>query len=281
MTSPAGAPTRGDLPPLRLCNLYASVLNVAGDGGNLMAVEQRCHWRGSSAIQVAVELGENPDFKEFDMVFFHGGTDVNMAVVVDDLANKAPALREAAADGVVFLGVCAGLQLLGHRYIPASGAALAGAGLLDIETRGAGQRFMQHAAASVTIDGHRGTVVGFENHSGLTEVGPGARPFGHMLAGAGNNGHDGTEGAQQDHVFGTYLHGPILPKNPWLCDQLIRLAMERRVRGHVELAPLDDTMELQAHAVALERALHNRGRLTAVEPARLARDRAGGDHPAA
>jgi CobQ-like glutamine amidotransferase family enzyme len=278
MTAPPDALPKSDLPPLRLCHLYASVFNVAGDGGNLMAVEQRCRWRGTSAAQVAVELGDNPDFTEFDMVFIHGGTDVNMAVVVDDLADKAQALREAADAGVVFLGVCAGLQLLGHRYIPASGRALEGVAILDIETRGAHQRFMQHAAVSVDIDGERGTVVGFENHSGLTEIGPDARPFGYMLAGAGNNGRDGTEGARRSNVFGTYLHGPILPKNPWLTDELIRLAMERRTSGSVELSPLDDTLELNAHAVAYQRALRNRGRTHAIEPARLARDTAGGDH---
>jgi CobQ-like glutamine amidotransferase family enzyme len=194
-----------------------------------------------------------------------------MAAVVDDLADKAPAPREAADDGVVLLGVCAGLQPLGHRYIPASGPALEGVAVLDIETRGAHQRFMQHVA----------TVVGFESHSGLAEVGPDARPFGHMLAGAGNNGRDGTEGAQRENVFGTYLHGPILPKNPWLSDQLIRLALERRTGEAVELTALDDRVELHAHAVAHERALRNWGRMHAVEPARLARDNADGDHNSA
>jgi CobQ-like glutamine amidotransferase family enzyme len=109
-------------------------------------------------------------------------------------------------------------------------------------------------------------VVGFENHSGLTQLGPGARPFGTVVAGSGNNGRDATEGAVRGNVFGTYLHGPVLPKNPWLADRLVRIALERRAGGPVELAPLDDEVELHAHRVALDHALRNRGRRTALNP---------------
>jgi CobQ-like glutamine amidotransferase family enzyme len=116
-------------------------------------------------------------------------------------------------------------------------------------------------------------VVGFENHSGLTQLGPGARPFGTIVAGAGNNGQDGTEGAVRDHVYATYLHGPVLPKNPWLTDQLIRIALERAVGRPVSLAPLEDGIESRAHDVALAKARRNRGRFTALTPARLVRDR--------
>ncbi|MFI5042988.1 MAG: type 1 glutamine amidotransferase, partial [Acidimicrobiales bacterium] len=173
--------------------------------------------------------------------------------------------------GVVIFAVCAGLQLLGRRYVPSSGEPMEGIAVLDLETHGGDQRFMQHAAVEMTLDGATGTVVGFENHSGQTELGPGAVPIGRMIAGAGNNGRDGTEGAVRDHVYATYLHGPVLPKNPWLADQLIRIALERRMGTPVELAPLDDTEELRAHDVALAKALANRGRRTAVEPARLVR----------
>jgi CobQ-like glutamine amidotransferase family enzyme len=264
--------TARDLPVLRMAHLYPSLLNVAGDGGNLMAVERRCAWRGMAAASVSVELGETPDFASFDMVFFHGGQDVEMAVVTADLREKAPSLREAADAGVVIFGVCAGLQLLGHRYIPSVGPAMEGAGVLDLETRGAAQRFMQHAAVESTLGGETHTVVGFENHSGVTELGPGVEPFGLLLAGAGNNGRDGTEGAMHGNVLATYFHGPVLPKNPWLTDHLIRVAMERRVGGPVPLEPLDDAVEEHAHDVALQKALHNQGRRTAVEPARLLRD---------
>lgn len=263
----------GAPPTLRLAHLYASLLNVAGDGGNVIAVERRCAWRGIPTETVPVELGETPDLAAFDLIFIQGGQDVEMAVAAADLGAKAPSLREAADAGVVIFAVCAGLQLLGHRYVPSVGPLMEGIGILDLETRGGPQRFMQHAACEVAFADETGTVVGFENHSGITELGPGVRPFGRVVAGAGNNGVDGTEGAIRDHVYATYLHGPVLPKNPWLTDQLIRVALERRTGTPVELAPLGDDLERRAHDVALEKALRNRGRRTALEPARLTRGR--------
>jgi lipid II isoglutaminyl synthase (glutamine-hydrolysing) len=260
-------------PPLRIAHLYPSLLNVAGDGGNLSAIVQRCAWRGIPTEVVPVELGETPDFTTFDIILFHGGQDVEMWVAAADLRPKVVSLRAAADNGSVIFAVCAGLQLLGHRYAPSVGPVMEGAGILDLETNGGPQRFMQHAACEVEIDGRREVVVGFENHSGTTELGPGVQPFGTVVAGAGNNGRDGTEGARRDNVFATYLHGPVLPKNPWLTDQIIRVALERRSSTPVELAPLDDELERRAHDAALEKALRNRGRRTALEPARLVRGR--------
>jgi CobQ-like glutamine amidotransferase family enzyme len=148
-----------------------------------------------------------------------------------------------------------------------------GAAILDLETHGGSQRFMQHAAVEVTLNGETGTVVGFENHSGQTVLGPDAQPFGRIVAGAGNNGRDGTEGAVRKNVYATYLHGPVLPKNPWLTDQLIKIALERRMGHPVELAPLDDTAEERAHEVALAKAMRNKGQYTALTPAELVRNR--------
>lgn len=257
--------------PLRLAHLYPALLNVAGDGGNLMALERRAAWRGIPTEAIPIGLGESPDLAAFDIVLFHGGQDVEMAIVAADLGTKASSLRDAADAGVVILAVCAGLQLLGHRYVPAVGEPMGGAAVLDLETRAGGQRFMQHAAVEVSIGGATSTVVGFENHSGLTELGPGVRPFGRVIAGAGNNGRDGTEGAIRDNVFATYLHGPVLPKNPWFTDVLLRIALERRTGGSVDLAPLDDALERHAHDVASDKALRNRGERTALDPARLGR----------
>ncbi len=265
-----------DYPTIRIAHLYPSLLNVAGDGGNLMAIERRSNWRGIPTEVTPVEKGETPDFTAFDIVLFHGGQDVEMAVAAADFAHKSPSLRDAADAGVLIFAVCAGLQLLGHRYISNAGEVMEGAGILDLETRGGPQRFMQHAACEVTIDGETETVVGFENHSGLTELGPGCREFGRVVAGAGNNGVDGLEGARRDNVFATYLHGPVLPKNPWLTDRLIRIALSRRVGESVTLAPLDDELEQRAHQVALDKAIRNRGRRTALEPARLVRGLARG-----
>ena len=272
-TDQASIGSASEFPTLRIAHLYPSLLNVAGDGGNVTAIVQRCTWRGIRTEVVPVELGDTPDFTTFDLVLFHGGQDVEMQVAAADLGFKAPSLREAADQGVVIFAVCAGLQLLGHRYVPSAGEPMQGAAILDLETHGGAQRFMQHAAVEVTLGGETGTVVGFENHSGLTKLGPGARPFGSVVAGAGNNGQDGTEGAVRDHVYATYLHGPVLPKNPWLTDQLIRIALERAVGHPVSLAPLEDGLEARAHDVALAKARRNRGRFTALTPARLVRDR--------
>ena len=266
------AVSRDHFPALRLAHLYPSLLNVAGDGGNVSAVQRRCAWRGIPTEVVAVELVDTPDFTAFDLIFFHGGQDVEMAIAAADLQAKAPSLRKAADEGVPIFAVCAGLQLLGHRYVPTTGPAIHGIGMLDLETRAGSGRFMQHAAVEVTIDGRADIVVGFENHSGLTELGPGCRPFGTVVAGAGNNGRDRTEGATQGSVLATYLHGPVLPKNPWLADQLIRRSLERKApSGAVELASLDDAIELRAHDVALRHALRNKGQRTALEPAALTR----------
>jgi len=264
----------GDHRFIRIAHLYPSLLNVAGDGGNLIAIVRRAEWRGIAVEVEAVEKGQTPDFRKFDIVLFHGGQDVEMAVVAEDFQKQAPSLREAVAEGTIVFAVCAGLQLLGHRYISNAGEVMEGAGILDLETRGGPQRFMQHAACEVTIHGETRMVVGFENHSGLTELGPGCEPFGRVVAGAGNNGLNGLEGARSGNVFATYLHGPCLPKNPWLADQLIRIALGRAegvAPSLVDLAPLDDQLERHAHDVALAKAMANRGRRTALEPAKLVR----------
>ena len=270
----AGTSHSRDHKPLRIAHLYPSVLNVAGDGGNLIALQRRAQWRGIDVEVVAVEKGDTPDFRRFDIVLFHGGQDVEMAVAAEDFARKTPSLRAAVEDGLVVFAVCAGLQLMGHRYVSNAGEEMRGAGILDLETRGGPQRFMQHAACEVTIDGVTDTVVGFENHSGLTVLGTGCEPFGKVVAGAGNNGRDGREGARYKNVFATYLHGPCLPKNPWLTDQLLRIAVGRAegIRSaRVVLSPLNDEAEARAHAMALAKAMANRGHRTALEPARLVR----------
>lgn len=260
-----------ELPTLRIAHLYPALLNVAGDGGNVMAVVNRASWRGLRTEVVPVGLDETPDFASFDMVFFQGGQDVEMMVAARDLAAKGPSLRDASEAGVVIVAVCAGLQLLGHRYVPSVGDEIPGVGVLDLETVAGSTRFMQHAACQVTIGDQSEVVVGFENHSGRTTLGPAAEPFGIVVAGAGNNSTDGTEGAHQRNVFATYLHGPVLPKNPWLADAVARIAWERKVGGPVELAPLDDSVENRNHDKALELARAHAGEATVLKPAQLAR----------
>jgi len=223
---------------------------------------------------VPVEVGDHQDLESFDLVFIQGGQDVEMALAAQDLKRRGLMFRRAVEAGSVIFAVCAGLQLLGHRYIPASGPAITGLGLLDLETRAGTGRLMQHAACEVSFGEAPQTVVGFENHSGLTELGAGVRAFGRVIAGAGNNGRDGTEGAVAGTIYATYLHGPILPSNPWLADYLLRIALERRVGGPIELSALDDAVEDQSHDDAVRRALHNRGKRTALEPAKLGRGQA-------
>ena len=276
MQAPGADP---DFPPLRIAHLYASLLNVAGDGGNVVAIERRAAWRGIRTETVPIEVGDERDLEAFDIVFIQGGQDVEMAIAAADLARKAASFQRAIETGSVIFAVCAGLQLLGHRYIPASGPAIMGLGLLDLETRAGARRFMQHAACEVRFGEAPRTVVGFENHSGLTELGPGVRPFGRVLAGAGNNGRDGTEGAVAGTIYATYLHGPILPRNPWLADYLLRIALEHRVGGPIELTALDDALEDRSHDDAIRRALHNRGKRTALEPAKLGRGEAAEADP--
>jgi CobQ-like glutamine amidotransferase family enzyme len=258
---------------LRIMHLCPSVLNVAGDGGNVRAVEQRARWRDITVEVRTADPGEHIDGRWPDLTIIGGGQDTEMRVAAEGLRSQAPALRASIEAGGVIFAVCAGLQLLGHRYVPVAGDPIDGIGLLDLETRGHTERFMQHAACRVEMGGETSTVVGFESHSGRTELGSDARPFGMVEIGAGNNGSDGTEGARPADgrpILATYLHGPVLPKNPWLTDQLLRLALARR-HGTVQLEPLPDVTEARAHDEALAAAIRARGRRTAIPVARLGR----------
>jgi len=207
---------------IRICHLYPSLLSVAGDRGNLLALTRRCAWRGIGTSVDEADVGVTPDFSKFDLILLHGGQDCEMRVAARDLGAKAGSLREAIEDGAVVLAVCAGYQLLAKYYAPVDGEPITGIGVLDAVTEGGGTRFMSHIAVGCDLgQGKQRTLVGFENHSGRTYLGPGADPLGRVIAGSGNNGEDGTEGARYREVYATYLHGPVLPKNPWLTDHLI------------------------------------------------------------
>jgi len=172
-----------------------------------------------------------------------------------DLAAKAGPLAEAIERGVAVLAVCAGFQLLGRYYTPVQGPPLPGLGVLDIVTEGGPARFIGHAAVDCDLGaGERHRLTGFENHSGRTYLGSGIEPLGRVMAGSGNNGEDGTEGARYKEVYATYLHGPVLPKNPWLADLLIARALAHRYPDIGPLAPLPDDEEARAHAAALRLA---------------------------
>lgn len=253
---------------IRIGHLYPALLSVAGDRGNLFAVQRRCEWRGIGTQVTEIGVEETPDFTQFDLILFHGGQDKEMDVAARDLAPKGESLRAAVESDVAMLAVCAGYQLLGQYYQPSKGPRLEGIGALDLFTEGGPTRFMNHIAVECEFaGGSPRTLVGFENHSGRTYRGPGVAPLGRVLAGGGNNGEDGTEGAIYRQVYCTYMHGPVLPKNPWLTDHLIGQALRHRYGAAPQLEPLPAGPEEGAHQAALQLAMRMKGKMTAIEAA--------------
>lgn len=251
---------------LRVCHLYPNLLNIAGDRGNVFAIQRRCQWRGIASEVTEVGVGESPDFTEFDLILFHGGQDKEMDVAARDLRFKATGLKAAVESDVAVLAVCAGFQLMGQYYQPFTGPRIEGVAALDTYTVAGKTRFMNHAAVQCDFGAEGGAIlVGFENHSGRTYLGDGVLPLGKALAGGGNNGEDGTEGARYRRLFCTYLHGPVLPRNPWLADHLIWLGLCHRYGDLASLQPLPDGAEERAHRSALALAMRNKGRMTALE----------------
>lgn len=267
---------------IRICHLYPRLLSVAGDRGNLLALTKRCEWRGIRSTVTEADVGDAPDFTEFDLILLHGGQDCEMRVAAGDLGMKAESLRGAIEAGVVVLAVCAGYQLLGKYYAPVDAPPITGIGVLDAVTEGGSTRFMGHIAVGCDLgQGRQHRLVGFENHSGRTYLGSGAYPLGQVIAGSGNNGEDSTEGARYREVYATYLHGPLLPKNPWLTDHLISMALQHHYRDAEplgSLAPLEDQAEDAAHAAAFRLACPPIGRWRAAMAARLGLRRAGLQH---
>lgn len=241
---------------LRICHLYPDLLNLYGDRGNLITLANRARWRGIAVTIMERRLGDPLDADAYDLFFIGGGEDRQQRLAAVDLRQrKGPALREAAESDAVVLAVCGGYQLLGHYYRPAEGDELPGVGLLDLTTVHPGSSARRLVGNMVIrsplLAG--ATMVGFENHGGRTHLGAAASPLGDVIHGFGNNGEDRMEGAVYRHVYGTYLHGPLLPKNPLFTDHLIGTALRRRY-GTVALPPLDDRVEIGAHAAAEARA---------------------------
>ena len=239
---------------LRICHLYPDLLNLYGDRGNIMVLAQRARWRGFDVIVVEAGLGDPLDPASADLFFIGGGEDRQQRIAAADLAaGKKTPLQDAVADGAAVLAVCGGYQLIGHFYRPAEGEELSGAGLLDLWTEhpGPGARRLIGNLV-IEAEGMDAALIGFENHGGRTHLGSFARPLGRVIVGWGNNGADGWEGAVAGRVYGTYLHGPLLPKNPAFADRLIREALNRRHAG-IELAPLPDIVETRARGVMLDR----------------------------
>lgn len=238
---------------LTIAWLYGTKMNIYGDRGNILALEQRARWRGIHVDTVEIGLGE-PITDGIDIFFFGGGQDQEQVAVSADLQGaKGEAITAAVEDGAALLAVCGGYQLLGHEYRPHNGPVLPGTGLFDVDSEAGPERFI----GNVVVDTPFGDLVGFENHSGLTTLGPSVQPLGTVRVGRGNNGKDGTEGAIHKHAVGCYLHGSLLPKNPNFTDWLLAAGLHRRY-GSADLPPLDDAVERAAHASAVERAYQRR-----------------------
>jgi CobQ-like glutamine amidotransferase family enzyme len=240
---------------LRVCALYPELMNIYADRGNLLLLRRRCEWRGIGFELTASDLGEPLDPEQADLFYVGGGQDRDQRLCALDLAEvKREGLHAAAERGAAMLAVCGGYQLLGHSY-ELGDETLPGVGLVDLRTvRGtdpARPRLIGNVAIEVELEDETGAPVrrvlaGFENHGGRTRLGPGAQPLGRVLRGHGNDGSSGFEGVRSGNVIGTYLHGPLLPKNVWLADWLIARALARQE----PFPPLDDTLEAAAHAEA-------------------------------
>jgi CobQ-like glutamine amidotransferase family enzyme len=244
-----------EAPRVKIAWLYGARMNIYGDRGNVIALAQRARWRGIEPEVVEIGLGD-PIPDDVDIFFFGGGQDQEQVAVSKDLQGaKGEALRAAVDGGAAMLAICGGYQLLGHEYRPYDAEPLPGIGLFDVTSEAGPERFIGNVVVE-TDDW--GTLVGFENHSGLTWLGADATPLGTIRVGRGNNGKDGTEGARYRNAVGCYLHGALLPKNPNLTDWLLCAGLQRRHESGVTLTTLGDTVEREAHASAVRRAEQTR-----------------------
>ena len=236
---------------LRVLALYPEQMNIYADRGNILVLQRRCEWRGIGFSYAAAGPGDGLDAGAHDLIYIGGGQDRDQKLVAGDMvATKREGLAAAVDDGAVVLAVCGGYQLLGHSY-QLGEERIPGLGLADLETvREEGERLIGNVAIEADLGRGPVTLAGFENHGGRTYLGQGATPLGRVLKGFGNNAKDGFEGVRRLNLFGTYLHGPLLPKNSALADRLIQLALARREGSEPDLDPLDDTLEAAAHASA-------------------------------
>jgi CobQ-like glutamine amidotransferase family enzyme len=242
---------------IRVGHLYPDYLNIYADRGNIAVLAERARVRGHELDVRAIGLRDAVPAGEIDLFYVGGGQDREQALVANDLVTKADALREAVEGDAAFLAVCGGYQLLGRFYRDVAGNVQPGIGLLPLETV-AGERRMIGDVLLECAWADR-TLAGFENHAGQTMLDDGAEPLGRVVAGFGNDGSSGYEGCRYRRVYGTYLHGPLLPRNPWFADHLLSEALAH-AGGETELAPLPDELEHEAHEVSAARARSRGGK---------------------
>jgi lipid II isoglutaminyl synthase (glutamine-hydrolysing) len=246
---------------IRVGHLYPDYLNIYADRGNIAVLERRAAWRGHELAVDAIGMGDRVRPGAHDLLYVGGGQDREQALIAQDIARKGEELREAVAGGAAFLAVCGGYQLLGSFYRERSGAELRGAGVLALHTVAGERRMIGDVLLECEFEpGQRRTIAGFENHAGRTILEEGAEPLGRVVAGFGNDGSSGFEGCRAGRVVGTYLHGPLLPRNPWLADWLLAEAIAHRTGETVAFEPVGDELEAEAHAVSAERARTRGGR---------------------
>ena len=248
---------------IRVGHLYPDYLNIYADRGNIAVLARRAAWRGHEVELTTVSVGDSLDPHAHDLLYVGGGQDREQALVAHDLAAKRDSVHEAASGGVAVLAVCGGYQLLGRSYRDLRGAELPGIGLFPLETVAGERRMIGDVLIECELaPGERLTLAGFENHAGRTRLDSGAEPLGRVLAGFGNDGESGFEGCRAGRVIGTYLHGPLLPRNAWLADWLLGQALAHRLGTNEppELEPLPDRLEHRAHEVSATRARARGGR---------------------
>ena len=243
-------------------HLYPDYLNIYADRGNMAVLAWRARRRGHELEVRAVGVGDPLVPGEHDLLYVGGGQDREQALIAPDLAARADAIRAALDDGAAALAVCGGYQLLGRFYRDRDGTGLPGAGVLPLETVAGERRMIGDVLLECELEpGVTRTLAGFENHSGRTYLDPGAEPLGRVVHGFGNDGRSGAEGCRVGRAVGTYLHGPLLPRNPWFADWVLAQALAHRLGEPSELEPLADELELTAHEVAAGRARRRGGKL--------------------
>jgi CobQ-like glutamine amidotransferase family enzyme len=246
---------------IRVAHLYPEYLNIYADRGNIAVLSNRAAWRGIELVVEPVSVGEALEPEAHDLIYIGGGQDREQALIAPDLAAKGAAIREAVDGGTAVLAVCGGYQLLGSFYRDRGGAELPGAGLFPLHTVAGERRLIGDCLLECELEpGERHTLAGFENHAGLTRLEAGAEPLGRVVAGFGNDGASGFEGCRVGTAIGTYLHGPLLPRNPWLADWLLARALTHGLGEAPDLEPLPDGLEHEAHLVSAARARSRGGR---------------------
>jgi CobQ-like glutamine amidotransferase family enzyme len=245
---------------IRVGHLYPDYLNIYADRGNIAVLAARARARGHDLDVRAIGMGDPVPAGEVDLFYVGGGQDREQALVAHDLVTKAPALREAVEADAAFLAVCGGYQLLGRFYRDVAGEEQPGIGLLPLQTIAGRQRMIGDVLLECAWAGR--TLAGFENHAGRTMLDEGAEPLGRVVSGFGNDGISGDEGCRWRRVYGTYLHGPLLPRNPWFADRLLAEALAHADGAGevVDFPPLDDELEREAHEVSAGRARSRGGR---------------------